>query len=132
VLADHLSETPTTVLISTHHVEEVERLADHIGVLRDGTLRAQMTIDALRGGLRRYRIEVPEGWQGVTSLNGSVLRRASGGREVQWIVWGDERDVARRIADANGTVREASPVSLIDATLALLGTGQTATAATNS
>jgi len=132
VLADHLSETPTTVLISTHHVEEVERLADHIGVLREGTLRAQMTIDALRAGLRRYRIEVPEGWQGVASLNGTVLRRATGGREVQWIVWGDERDVARRITDANGIVREAAPVSLIDATLALLGTGQTATAATNS
>lgn len=132
VLADHLSETPTTVLISTHHVEEVERLADHIGVLRDGQLRAQLTIDALRAGLRRYRIEVPEGWQGVPSLNGAVLRRATGGREVQWTVWGDERDVAQRITDAHGTVREASPVSLIDATLALLGTGATATAATNS
>ena len=132
VLADHLSETPTTVLISTHHVEEVERLADHIGVMRDGTLRAQMTIDELRAGLRRYRIEVPEGWQGVPSLNGTVLRRASGGREVQWTVWGNERDVANRISEAHGTVREATPVSLIDATLALLGTGATATAGTPS
>ncbi|MEO6778486.1 MAG: ABC transporter ATP-binding protein, partial [Gemmatimonadaceae bacterium] len=32
VLADHLAESQTTVVISTHHVEEVERLADHIGV----------------------------------------------------------------------------------------------------
>lgn len=121
VLADHLSETPTTMLVSTHHVEEVERLADHIGVLRDGTLRAQMSLDTLRGGLRRYRVEVPDEWPGVATLNGAVLRRASGGREVQWIVWGDEPGIVRQFEAARGTVREAAPVSLIDATLALLG-----------
>ena len=121
VLSDHLSESPTTVLISTHHVEEVERLADHLGVLREGTLRAQMSLDTLRGGLRRYRVEVPDGWSGVSTLNGAVLRRASGGREVQWTVWGEETAIVEQFRAAQGTVREAAPVSLIDATLALLG-----------
>ncbi|MGI8510140.1 MAG: ABC transporter ATP-binding protein [Gemmatimonadaceae bacterium] len=120
VLADHLSETPTTVLLSTHHVEEVERLADHIGVLRSGELRAQMPIEVLQRGLRRYRAEVPEGWQGVPALNGEVLRRVTGPREVQWTVWGPEREIAREFETAGATVREAAPVSLLDATLALL------------
>lgn len=120
ILADHLSDTPTTVVISTHHVEEVERLADHIGVLRDGTLRAQLPLDALRTGLRRYRVEVPEDWKGVTSLDGAVLRRAAGQREVQWIVWGPEDQIARELTAASGTVRDIAQVPLIDATLALL------------
>src|SRR5665213_1608712 len=34
VIADHLADSPTTVVLSTHHVEEVERLADHIGARR--------------------------------------------------------------------------------------------------
>ena len=32
-LAEHLADSPTTVLIATHHIHEVESLADHVGVL---------------------------------------------------------------------------------------------------
>lgn len=120
ILADHLAETPTTVLMSTHHVEEVERLADHIGVLRNGELRAQMSIDDMQRGMRRYRAEVPDGWQGVPSLNGQVLRRVTAPREVQWTVWGSEPEIARQFENAGATVREAAQLSLLDATLALL------------
>jgi ABC-2 type transport system ATP-binding protein len=119
-LAEHLAETPTTVLLSTHHVEEVERLADHIGVLRAGELRMQTSLAELRARLRRYRAEVPDGWRGVDTLNGAVLRRAGSGREVQWTVWGDEADVARQLAAAGATVRDVAPLSLSEATLALL------------
>lgn len=119
-LADHLSESETTVVISTHHVEEVERLADHIGVLRSGELRAQMSRADLDAGLRRYRIEVPEKWAGVASLNGTVLRRVTASREVQWTVWGQEAEIVQKLAGSGGTVREVVPVSLLDATLALL------------
>ena len=120
VLADHLAESPTTVVLSTHHVEEVEGLADHIGVLRSGDLRAQMSRDDLNSGLRRYRVEVPDGWSGVASLNGAVLRRVTGPREVQWTIWGPEAEIVQKLTGAGGTVREVARLSLIDATLALL------------
>jgi ABC-2 type transport system ATP-binding protein len=120
VLAEHLSETPTTVLLSTHHVEEVERLADHIGVLREGVLHAQMSIETLQRGLRRYRAEVPDNWQGVPSLNGTVLRRVATPREVQWTVWGPEEEVTRQFEAAGATVRDVAQLPLLDATLALL------------
>lgn len=120
VLADHLAETQTTVLISTHHVEEVERLADHIGVMRGGQLRAQMPTDTLVRGLRRYRAEVPDAWSGVTSLNGSVLRRATAPREIQWTVWGSEPEITRQLEHAGASVRDVARLSLLDATLALL------------
>ncbi len=120
VLADHLAESETTVVLSTHHVEEVERLADHIGVLRSGQLRAQMSREDLDAGLRRYRVEVPEKWTGVASLNSSVLRRVTAPREVQWTVWGPEADVVQKLSASGGTVREVARLSLLDATLALL------------
>lgn len=120
VLAEHMTDSPTTMLISTHHVDEIETMVDHVGAMRDGTLRAQLPLDELRGGLHRYRADVPDGWSGVPSLNGSVLRRSQGPREVQWTVWGDERAVAEQLTGAGATVREVSPVSLHDATLALL------------
>lgn len=120
VLADHLAETETTVVLSTHHVEEVERLADHIGVLRSGQLRAQMSRADLDAGLRRYSVEVPEKWVGVASLDGGVLRRVTAPREVQWTVWGTEADIVQKLSASGGTVREVARLSLLDATLALL------------
>lgn len=119
-LAEHLAETPTTVLLSTHHVEEVERMADHVAVLRSGELRAQLPVSALQEKLRRYRAEVPDDWRGVPTLNGAVLRRAGGGRDVQWTIWGDESDVVQQLASAGASVRDAAPLSLAEATLALL------------
>jgi ABC-2 type transport system ATP-binding protein len=126
VLAEHLAETPTTVLISTHLVHEFERLADHVGVIRGGVLRAQMPLDRLRRGLRRYRAEVPEGWRGVESLNGAVLRRAGSAREILWTVWGDEAEVVNALSSAGATVREAAALSLEEATIALLSRKESA------
>jgi ABC-2 type transport system ATP-binding protein len=120
LLAEHIAETPTTVLISTHQVHDVERLADHVGVMRDGRLVLQATRDALHRGVRRYRAEVPDGWAGAPDLNGSVLRRASLGRDLLWTVWGEERDVARRLAAAGATVREAAPLTLHETAITLL------------
>ena len=120
LLAEHLAETPTTVLISTHLVHETETLADHVGMLRGGELRAQLSVQELHRGLRRYRADVPEGWSGVGTLNGSVVRRRQTGREAEWTVWGEEREVVGHFTSSGATVREAAPLTLEEATLALL------------
>lgn len=120
ILAEHLAETPTTLLVSTHLVHEFERMADHIGVIRGGRLRAQMPIDLLRRGLRRYRAEIPDGWSGAGTLDGSVMRRSGSAREILWTVWGDQTEVQEALAAAGATVREASPLSLDEAAIALL------------
>jgi ABC-2 type transport system ATP-binding protein len=126
LLVDHMAEAPTTLLWSTHHVHEVDRLADHVGVLREGRLVLQAPRDELRLHLRRYRAQVPEGWSGAPGLNGEVLLRQGTGREIEWTVWGREEEVAARLSAAGATVREAAPLSLEDATLALLRAGRTA------
>lgn len=120
VLAEHLAETSTTVLVSTHLVHEMERLADHLGVIRSGRLQAQLPVETLRQQLHRYRAEVPDGWSGAPGLNGAVLRRQDAARDIQWTIWGDEDDVRLRLTSAGAAVREVSPLSLEDAALALL------------
>lgn len=120
LLAEHLADTPTTVVIATHHIHEVESLADHVGVLRDGRLVAEMTRDELRRTVLRYRCEVPEGWQAPPDLRMTAVRRSPGGREVQSTLIGDRDDVTARLAAAGATVREVTPLALEDAALAIL------------
>lgn len=117
-LAEHLADTPTTVVIATHHIHEVESLADHVGVLRDGHLVAQMSRDELRTAVRRYRFEVPEGWQAPRELR--VAKRSRAGREVQWTLIGETDDVTTRLAAAGATVRDVTSLTLEEAAMALL------------
>jgi ABC-2 type transport system ATP-binding protein len=120
VLVDHIAETPTTVLLSTHRVEEVERIADHIAVLNDGVLQAQLPIEVLREQLNVYRAIVPDGWQGTASLQSAVVQRVDAPREIQWTIWGDRLHVTQQLGSAQANVTDVRSLSLLDATLCLL------------
>jgi ABC-2 type transport system ATP-binding protein len=119
LLAEHLADTSTTVLISTHQIHELESLADHIGVLRKGRLVTQMSRDELQRTVRRYRVEVTQGWQPPPDLQAAGVRSMNG-REAQWTLVGDERDVIERLALAGANVRDVRPLALEDAALAFL------------
>jgi ABC-2 type transport system ATP-binding protein len=120
LLAEHLATNPTSVLLSTHRIYEVERLADHVGILREGRLVAQTSNERLRGHLLRYRAEIPESWKAPEGMNGVVKRRAGTGREILWTVWGEPDDIRGRLSEAGATVRETSPMTLDEAAIALL------------
>ena len=119
LLAEHLADTPTTILISTHQIHELESLADHVGVLRDGSLVAQMSRDELRHRVGRYRVEVPPGWQATRELEAAGAR-AGGRRDVQWTLVGDRSELIDRLTLAGALVHDVQPLTLEDSTLALL------------
>jgi len=120
VLTDHLATYQTTLLVSTHRVAEVEGLGDHLGVLREGRLEAQLDRETMRARLCRYTIGVPEGWSGAPALNGDVVRRSGGGREMAWTVWGTRQEVIGRLSGAGAEVRDVAPVTLEEAAVSLL------------
>jgi ABC-2 type transport system ATP-binding protein len=120
LLAEHLADTPTTMLMSTHHVQELESLADHIGVLRDGRLVAQMPCDELQRTVRSYELEVPDGWAAPSELHATALRRSSTGRGVRCTLVGEEREITQRLSATGARVRQVNALTLEDAALAFL------------
>ena len=118
ILAEHIADSPTTVVVATHIVHEMERLADHIGVMRNGKLLTQMPIAELRTRLRRYEFEAPQNWSAPTTL--AVGRRNGTPHEHRWTMWGDETGVATALRDSGARVRSAQGLSLEEATVALL------------
>ena len=120
ILSEHLVDSPTTVVISTHRVYEVEPLVDHVGVLSEGRLLGQLPRDELRGSLLRYWADVPEGWRAPSGLGGRVVRRSGAARAIEWTVWGDRDAVTRNLSEAGAAVREVAPLSVDEAAVALL------------
>ena len=120
LLAEHLADAPTTVLISTHHIHELESLADHVGVLRNGRLVAQMPREDLQRTVRSYLLEVPEGWEPPRELQATAMQRSSAGRDLRCTLVGEEREVTRHLVAVGARVRQVSRLSLEDAALAFL------------
>lgn len=49
------SEAKTTVFLSTHILSDIERVADHIGILVDGTLKISEPLDELKETVKQVR-----------------------------------------------------------------------------
>lgn len=124
LLAEHMLESPTTMLIATHLVYEMERFADHIGVMRNGKLIAQTHRDSMQLLLRRYLLDVPETWS-APNLPIALLMENGSPRERRWTVWGDEADVRTQLSAAGANVRSVSALTLDEAALALLSSKET-------
>jgi ABC-2 type transport system ATP-binding protein len=113
LLSGHLADTGCAVLLSTHLIHEVDPLVDHVGVLSKGRLVAQGTREDLRQSVKQYCATGPEGWDGPADLPG-ILRKERLGREIQWVLRGDQPDVVRRIAASGGEIRDVTSLSLND------------------
>jgi ABC-2 type transport system ATP-binding protein len=119
-IAEHLADSPTTIVVATHHVYEVESLADHIGVLNGGRLIAQMSRDEVQRTVRRYHLELTNNWQPPGGLLASQTRTSADGRDAQWTVVGDQRDITERLTLGGARVLDTQSLTFEEAALALL------------
>ena len=78
-------DRPWTVFISSHDIDEVERLADWIGVINEGRLELAEPVASLIARFRRVEV-VTEGDAGVPSpLPASWLLAEAAGRTVRFV-----------------------------------------------
>jgi len=112
VLATHLADTPTTVLISSHLVYESELFADHLGVLVNGRLTAQLDRTVIDQRLRRYVTERPRNEAALNGIASAVISREEIGNELSWVVWGKEEAVTKVLWEAGSKTRDIKPLAL--------------------
>lgn len=79
-----------TVLLSSHQINEVERVADWIGILHQGDMKLVQPLDVLRDSTRVVTATMEHGDATVLMPRGEVLTEAKNGRQMRWIV----RDLA--------------------------------------
>jgi ABC-2 type transport system ATP-binding protein len=118
LLADHLAQADTTVLISTHHIHELESLVDHIAVMHHGQLKVQASRDDLRARFRAYDVELPSRWTKPAELH--VLVAEGGERTKRLIVEGAESLSVDRLVTSGATVHGVRVMTLEEIALALL------------
>ena len=108
-LIDLLADTGCAVLFSSHHLQDVERIADRVGILNDGHLIVDATLDDLKSRVVR------RAWSGTGDVPPDVPGRLSArprrdGFDLTLLDCGSDVEEALRAGGA--TLSEASTPNL--------------------
>jgi ABC-2 type transport system ATP-binding protein len=118
-----LANEDTTVIFSSHHLQEIERLAKRIGIMERGRLILDDELDRVREGSCRVLAEIDE-------PNGDVIRERLAGcisarrRDDVWMLTMrcTVDEAKQRVASTlSGRIRDAQPVSLEDLFISMVG-----------
>ncbi len=125
-LVGELADRGTTVLLSTHDLEGVERIATHVGLLRDGRLVLDDDLEALKSRFRRIRYSnerTEERTELGTELDGfDAVRVKVRGWGIEALVSNYEDALFERFREMEGVVdAEAAPLSLEEIFVAVAG-----------
>ena len=121
-LLGSIPESDWTVFLSSHDVEEVERLCDWIGIMAPGRLLISEPIEQLLGRFQRIEITLPEGSPPPAIAGPEILRVESSGTGLSLVhqgFRGDETLAALHAALPLGTALEHAPMTLRDIYLVL-------------
>lgn len=114
-----------TVLVSSHDIDEVERLADWVGIMKEGELQLCEPVSSLQARFRKIEAVLPADSGDVPQALGSWLLVERAGRrlsfvESQYRDGNSERELQQCIPGCAQI--DASPMSLRDIFLALART----------
>ena len=114
VLVELLAEgTRPTILLSTHIVSDVERLADRVGMMSDGTLHLEAGLDELQQNCRHVQIVFDSGAVPADFAPEGVLRESREAQVWTGIVKAGNGGLAALEATQGATVR-CFPMGLED------------------
>lgn len=74
-----------TIFISSHDVDEVERLADRVGIIDKGTLMVNEKIETLQCRFRRVEVTLNDPLPGTVSFPAAWLSAEQNGRAVRFV-----------------------------------------------
>lgn len=120
-----------TVLLSSHLIGEVERVADQLAIMREGEAVAVESLDQLKRTTREVTITMQGSAAAPPALAGKVLRSTRRGKQWQLLVRDlEDSDALTRIADDQAVVAvDARTPSLEEIFVAYMQEGNNPTTA---
>lgn len=113
MMAAVLTSRDRAVLFTSHILDDVERVADRVVIIKEGRALLNMRLDALRERIRRYHVRMPDEREIPESLSG-VLTLTREGRG--WSIVAHSADALR---DLNPESIECEALSLEEIFVAL-------------
>ncbi|MGD0694918.1 MAG: ABC transporter ATP-binding protein [Terriglobia bacterium] len=117
LIEDHVSEG-RTVFVSSHHLSEVERIADWIGIIEGGKLLLEARLEDIR---QNFRLVTASGDSASEVAAPNLISKRRAEKFHRYLVSREADDFVTRLRAQGMTVLEVSPVNLGEVFLGLAG-----------
>jgi ABC-2 type transport system ATP-binding protein len=103
-----------TIFFSSHQLSEVERIADHIGIIDRGRLVVSGALDDLKARYQRLHVTLADGARAPADWGDGVVSARQEGRVVSILLSRNADAIAERARGISGATVERFPVTLSD------------------
>jgi ABC-2 type transport system ATP-binding protein len=110
-----------TIFFSSHLLDDVERVADHVAVLDYSVLRACCSVDTFRDRVRQLVVRFPAAPPGDLPDLPGLLRVSRSDNELTLVVANPDGQTQRRLQSLGAVAVDEQPLSLEDALIAYVG-----------
>jgi len=85
IIAD-VSEREMTVLVSSHNLRELEDICDHVGIIFDGKMVIEKSLDDLKGVVKKYQAILSDDAMAEIEKNFEILHKSKIGSVTTFII----------------------------------------------
>lgn len=85
LIVQEVSQNETSILISTHNLNELEQVCDHIGIINNGKLLLEVNLDHMRENVKKIQVAFKDGFPNALEDHKDILKIEKHGR-VHYIV----------------------------------------------
>jgi ABC-2 type transport system ATP-binding protein len=122
VMVEDFANEGRTLFLSSHHLSEIERIAEWVGIIDRGKLLVEGRLDDMRANFRRVRV-VGEArrlaeWPDIVSAN-------TGEGTTEYVVRANADGLVAQLESQGATVLDATPLNLSEIFLEVVGRGKT-------
>jgi ABC-2 type transport system ATP-binding protein len=117
VLVEDFANEGRTILMSSHHLSEVERIADWVGIIDKGKLLLEARLDDIRANYRRIRTTGAQ----LPHSTPETLAVASAEGVTEYVMRAGAEEFAANLRTQGAVVIEVLPLNLSEIFLVLVG-----------
>jgi len=111
LIMSDVAENGLTVLVSSHNLRELEDVCDHVGIMNNGKLLIERSLDELQTSITKIQIAF-EGDMPQLPSHIQVLKKITNGRVHTLIVKGEPKEAETAIAGLNPLLMDVLPLTL--------------------
>jgi ABC-2 type transport system ATP-binding protein len=120
VLVDDFANEGRTLFLSSHHLSEVERVADWVGIIDHGKLLLEERLDDVRANFRRVRVV----GENLPIPRNEVFKMKMGEGTTELIVSTNIEAFTARLRSQGAVVLDVAPMNLSEIFLEVIGKGE--------
>ena len=121
ILMSDVAEHGTTVLVSSHNLRELEDVCDHVGIMHQGRVIMEKSLDDLQGSVSKLQVAFESEQMPALPDGMEVLHASQAGRVHTLIIRGKQEQLHEKIAGLHPILLDILPLTLEEIFISELG-----------